>query len=91
MNKTSGIFTKLLLIIAISACGFEPVYGVNSPNRTSLSSISFADPVSNSDFVFLGFAEQTIPKTSDPVLELIIAPVFQMDFRFRIIILFADP
>ena len=81
MNKTSGIFTKLLLILAISACGFEPVYGVNSPNRTSLSSISFADPVSNSDFVFLGFAEQTIPKISDPVFRVHYSTGFSDGFQ----------
>jgi hypothetical protein len=81
MSKISGMVANLFLIIAISACGFEPVYGVNSPNITALSSISFADPVSNADFFFLGFAEQTIPRTSDPVFRVHYSTGFSDGFQ----------
>ena len=45
----------------LAACGFEPVYGSNSPYRGKLTSVSFADPRTENDFGFLRYVQQEVP------------------------------
>jgi hypothetical protein len=81
MGKIFRMVITLWALISISACGFEPVYGGNSTRSASLSSISFADPVSNADFVFLGYAEQTIPHSDEPTFKIYYSTTFSDGFE----------
>ncbi|MCC5960556.1 MAG: hypothetical protein JJU08_14585 [Rhodobacteraceae bacterium] len=60
-RTVAALLTAFSLTTVLASCGFEPVYGSNSPHRETLTSVEFADPRTENDFNFLKYVEQVMP------------------------------
>jgi LPS-assembly lipoprotein len=64
---------KLLLIlpiVALTACGFTPVYGTNGTSNALLGSVLVQEPNSRNGYTLTKHIEQRLGRTADPRFDL---------------------